>query len=190
MSISLNFEKYLQWKGVLIEAVPNNYVSLKKNRPDQITVHAAMCSEVKEVHMIDRTTGVGGILEFMGAGKVRDYHPELASKLANPSTKQQALDSLAVVQCLPLAPLLAGVHMRHINLFVLDVEGGELEVLKSINFETVRFDVIAIETDDKSQSAQYEQITALLQNAGYNLYAKVGVNTWYVRKGFEPSKKP
>ena len=56
-----------------------------------------------------------------------------------------------VVECIPLAQVLSKAHVHHVNYFILDVEGGELEVLKSIHWNHVTFDVLCIETDPVSE---------------------------------------
>ena len=48
---------------------------------------------------------------------------------------------------LPLSSILGQLGARHINFFSLDVEGGELSVLQTLDFGRVRFDVIVVEAD-------------------------------------------
>lgn len=50
-----------------------------------------------------------------------------------------------MVRCLPLAAILASLHVAHINFFVLDVEGAEISVLESVDWERVSFDVLCVE---------------------------------------------
>ena len=50
-------------------------------------------------------------------------------------------------RCVSLQKVLDKAKVSHINFFVLDVEGGEMEVLHSINWHRTSFDVLCIETD-------------------------------------------
>jgi hypothetical protein len=51
------------------------------------------------------------------------------------------------VPCEPLSGLIASAGMRHINIFTLDVEGAELEVLHTLDWGQVTFDVLMVEVD-------------------------------------------
>ena len=44
------FERFLAWKGVLIEASAKSYRMLPLKRPNQIAVRAAICGEAQDVH--------------------------------------------------------------------------------------------------------------------------------------------
>ena len=46
-----------------------------------------------------------------------------------------------LVQCLPLESVLLAVDMRRVDLFVLDVEGAELDILNNFNFNKFEIDV-------------------------------------------------
>lgn len=59
-SNSYYFEKYLGWKGLLIEGSPALFKKLKANRPDSITMNAMVCAEERNVHWIDGSA-VGGV---------------------------------------------------------------------------------------------------------------------------------
>jgi hypothetical protein len=45
------------------------------------------------------------------------------------------------VQCLPLFSITRALNMNHINLFSLDVEGAEMDVLKTIPWGALTFTV-------------------------------------------------
>jgi hypothetical protein len=99
------------------------------------------------------------------------------------------------IQCFPLKKVLKEAKVNHINLFILDVEGAELEVLQSIDWRKIRFDVIVVETksyDPTFRPADYPAIIeSFLTKKGYkNCCGQVGRNTWFVREGFEASRRP
>jgi hypothetical protein len=43
----------------------------------------------------------------------------------------------AVVQCIPITTLLLALNKREVDYFSLDVEGNELEVLRTIDFKQI-----------------------------------------------------
>jgi hypothetical protein len=71
-------------------------------------------------------------------------------------------------------------------------QGGELEVLKSINWATIRFDVLCIETEPSNRPPNYPQlVTAFLEERGYkNATGQQGRNicklTSLLIRSFEP----
>ena len=89
----------------------------------------------------------------------------------------------ARIPCIPLQAVLDAAGLQHINLFSLDVEGGELAVLQSIDWARTSFDVILLESDGSNRTKD-QGCHALLKRNGYVLDHLVTINAWYVRKGF------
>jgi hypothetical protein len=97
------------------------------------------------------------------------------------------------VECIPLADILSAYGACHVNLFVLDVEGGELSVLQSIDWSRVSFDVLCVEAQDRvhrtgdAVAYGYDQpVIDFLAARGYVHFGMVAHNHWFVRDGFEP----
>lgn len=170
----------LGWKGVHIEASPSSYAGLARNRPLQVDIHAAVCDKARMVHYVDEGNDCcRGIAEFMTDLFKKHFHPEVW---------KNGYAGLPEVQCLPLSLILDQLGMAHFNMFVLDVEGGELAVVQSIDFSRHSFDVIIIEADgsDKQKEANLIQ---LLASKGYKYTGHVLRNDWFVREGFVPSSR-
>lgn len=97
--------------------------------------------------------------------------------------------------CLPLGELLSMFSIERIDFFSLDVEGAELEVLKTLDFSKVHINVIAIEADGRN-SEKDEAVRKLVLAHGFELdrsFSKqeAGVrNSWFVNKRFRPSVAP
>jgi hypothetical protein len=200
------FERILAWRGILIEASPQSFEILPHKRPNQISVHAAICGEARDVHWADSTVKgfdhnsvVSGIAEFL--------HPEhrarFQTKLVDTQlTWEQNVDRLPVVRCLPLGVILGALEAFHINFFVLDVEGAEMSVLTSLDWARFSFDVLAIESQYSSEDN--DAIQRFLSDRGYDIWGaiwdekglnaeeegKTRANNWFVRRGFQPSQRP
>ena len=87
--------------------------------------------------------------------------------------------------------------VSHVNFFVLDVEGGELEVLHSINWHRTSFDVLCIETDTEHRKEGYaHHVSHYLSQRGYSHVYDDRRNSWYVHEGlfdkdaFAVSRRP
>jgi len=115
------FEDHLHWSGILIEGHPESAKSLiRNNRPKSLKFAQAICDDdVGSIQMI----GTGPI-----AGDDRQI-PDVLRKLNDPSARSYR------VHCGPLGTLLGGIGVRKIDLFSLDVEGAELVLLKTFNWD-------------------------------------------------------
>lgn len=162
------FSKGLNWTGVLVEASPSNFAKLSQNRQQDELHHSAICSSLDTVHFIDRGA-VGGIYEFMSVGFRRRWHPT-----------QESTEMFAV-KCQPLGGLLRG-H-RYFDFFSLDVEGGELQVLQTIDFSQVQFGVIFFETDGL-HPLRNEATKSFLQDQGYRHLFSKHRSAWFINNDF------
>lgn len=166
----------LAWRGVLIEASPASFPSLVRNRPNDILIHAAICDTPTTVHFVEqKDKAVSGIYEFMAKSFLDVWHPSFN------------IDSAPRIPCFPLHSLLRMTGIRHFNLFSLDVEGGELAVLQSLDFTNVIFDVIVVEADSHNEKKNLS-VRDLKKNRGYIFSDHIGSNDWFVRKSFSPRK--
>ena len=74
------FDQVLGWKGVLIEASPASFERLQVNRPEQTTLHAAICGEERVVHYLEHPSACcRGIAEFMTSRFRARWYPTLTS---------------------------------------------------------------------------------------------------------------
>ena len=84
-------------------------------------------------------------MKFYGADLLGDIEKVMEgpmldrAKAAAPHVK--ATDTL----CIHVYSILDAINMHHINFFYLNVEGAELEILKTIPFDKVKIDLFLIE---------------------------------------------
>lgn len=106
--------------------------------------------------------------------------------------KNARLQASTPVECLPLSSVFQGINVTHVNFFVLDVEGAELSVLESIDWERVQFDVLSIETEKENRRPGYAaDVASYLLQKGYEHVQNVpGRNSWFKHTDFIPSRRP
>jgi len=183
---------YLGWHRILVEGAPRWKDLLPKNSPDAYSFNTAICGSPQWLHYIDEEVGgsasVGGIVEFMNHDFLKTFHPQLLNLTRDELDMQPAVTRQL---CFPMSDVISVVRISHINLFILDVEGIELKVLRTINFEDVLFDAIVVEVEDKSHRAPGNEnaITAFLADKGYRFSARRGRNNWYVHQWFQPKSR-
>ncbi len=73
------------------------------------------------------------------------------------------------IQCFPFYSILAALD-RHVDLFSLDVEGADMDVLASIPFDKIDVDVFVIETGPHEKCKhKVKQIERMMSPYGYEL---------------------
>lgn len=66
-----------------------------------------------------------------------------------------------------------------------------MSVLKSINFDEIKFDVLCIETERAFRPDGYaEEVRAFVEKKGYLFVADLKRNSWFVHPDFQWSRWP
>jgi len=128
------FEKYLNWHGVLIEPVPEVYNELKNNRNNNnYFYNYALVSKNYNQQEINFNYNNKDSLQAkknLGSGPLKKN------------------EKIITVKCKTLENILDNIKIpKLIDFFSLDVEGYEFEVLEGINFNSVKFKYILVETE-------------------------------------------
>mmetsp|Transcript_22340 Transcript_22340/g.37375 ORF Transcript_22340/g.37375 Transcript_22340/m.37375 type:complete len:343 (-) Transcript_22340:146-1174(-) len=159
-STSFMFEKFANWTALHVEADPENYSNLKRNRGKAVNVHGALCSEPRLLHYSSEgVIPVRGFIEFMSPSFIKKWH----GRVYNNKT---SIADLPTVQCLPVKMLLKELSVKHIDLWILDTEGAEESVLKGTDFNAVRINAVAMECDEHDL-AKNERKTSILESNGF-----------------------
>lgn len=180
-STSYMYETFANWTAIHVEADPENYHNLKANRPNAININAALCSESRPLHYSSEgVIPVRGFIEFMSESFIKKWH----GRIYNNKTR---IDDLPTIQCLPVRDLLRELHIKHIDIWILDVEGAEESVLKGTNFLDVRFNAVAMECDEHD-IVKNSRKTDILEANGFKCFL-VERNCMCRHKDFLPSAR-
>lgn len=169
LSNTLFFEMFKNWRGILIEPAPNNFLKCLENRSKK--KNAFFCNacvsfeyDKKFVEMIYShymTTPVGldsDILDPQAHALAgTNYLGTKTERTFNFGASSATLNDILTAANAPLI----------IDLLSLDVEGAELEVLKGINHTKYRFKLICIETRNIKRMTEY------LNQQGYQYLEQV-----------------
>ena len=175
------------WTGLLIEPNTVMFQDLLVNRPKDLALNAAVCSQRRTVHFITErgvnAGAVGGIVEFMATDFVTKWH----NRLLDHDNKliPTELAKIPEIDCVPLWSILDTTDIRHIDFFSLDVEGAELEVLNSFPFDTVAVSIWCVELDGHNEEKD-RAVHTLLENNDYVVIERKGSNVWFKHKNFVP----
>jgi FkbM family methyltransferase len=135
-SNTLFLEQSLGWSGVLLEASPTSYKELQKNRAHNKLFNLAICNETG-LKTFRGTDAEGGIDESL------------------PERSKRASGNTYSVQCDTLQSVLRSASVTTIDFWSLDVEGGEWDVLTSMDW-SIPVHILLVERN--ANDAQIEQL--------------------------------
>lgn len=169
------FEKELGWTGFCFEPLPHLFKALNECR-NCVCINACV-------------SNIDGELPFLHVDSCDEMLSGLCATFDNRKLGAVMADiahfggqcKVMPVACVRLNTILQKYGISHIDFFSLDVEGHELEVLKTIDFSKITIDVITVENDYEN-----EELRQILYANGYELVTHLHVDDIFVRNGFVP----
>jgi FkbM family methyltransferase len=158
---TLFFETALNWRGINVEPIPSVFQTLCQNRPNCININCAV-SDVSGTADFTRITGYSEML----SGITSAYQPSHIMRIEDEVATKGGEVHHDTVVTRRLDEILSEHNASHVDLLSVDVEGGELQVFKSIDFDKVEIDVIVFECnypDTKKETIDY------LREKGYDV---------------------
>lgn len=158
-------ERYCGWRGILVEAIPHKYVECKKNRPLSQSYHAALVAMDHASPVVSlRYSNLMSVAETVSE---TDVEAHLETGAAFLGTESEIGGETFYAPARTVSQIVAASGHKTIDLFSLDVEGAEMDVLAGIDFSLLRPRNFIIEVRD------IEQVTAFLHTHGYVMEQKL-----------------
>jgi FkbM family methyltransferase len=139
---TLYFHKNNKWNGINIEPIKSVYDKLLINRPNDKNINCAICNYDGKTEFICNN----GYTEMI-SGIKETYDKRHYDRLDNENKIMNASSEIIIVDTKKLETIFDENKISHIHYLSIDVEGGEFEVIKSINFDKVFIDVIGFENN-------------------------------------------
>lgn len=153
-SCTAYLERYLGWKGLLVEAVPHKFVECVRNRPGSIVEHCGLVGvDFNEPFVEIIYAGLMSIAPQISS-ETAEAHQEIGGGFLL-GTEQKIAGQIFAAPARTLEQVLKKHALRRIDLMVLDLEGAEIEVLRSVDFGEYQIQRILLETRDRQASDQF-----------------------------------
>lgn len=156
-SNTLYFEKYLGWRGLLIEAIPELAERCRRNRPKCQVENCALVASGYPGTTVEMR--YCNLMSFMkgsfGSDQEDERRLECGRRFLGDGEKPYTL----TVPAKTLAQVLVSRGIERVDFMSLDVEGAEIEVLQGIDFEVVAPAFLLVEV----RHDQGDRIGALLK---------------------------
>ena len=179
------FEMERNWSGLLIE--PNPVEFNKRNqhpRPNSIFENCAISDVEMDINFLSiegPCNVLSGIMEFYNSQHLERIDRELEMYSNHPeghelySRKEQI-----PMKAVRLQTLFSKHNITKIDFISIDVEGAELQVLNSINFDKVDISVFMIENN-----YGLEKETEFLSSKGYKLLGNIEWDSVFIKNDFQ-----
>ncbi len=160
-SNSLYFEKYRNWRGLLIEPAPQNFLKCRKNRSVVNSIYCAACVSFQYDQEFVRIA-YSNLMSTPVSLESDIQDPHAHAQLGNQFLgKGETVFEFGAVARTLNSLLLDAQAPKTIDFLSLDVEGAELEVLKGIDHQNFRCKYILVECRD------FPRLDAYLVSCGY-----------------------
>ncbi len=158
------------WKGILIEPNPVLVERLKQVRTSPVLQFAISSTEGElPFYIVEGPDNLHGLSRF-------NYTKEFETHVNNSGGKVIKI----IVHVKKISNIISEMsNLDKIDFLKIDVEGHELEVLKSFDFD--KFHPMLIVTEDNFKDAD-KSVRNLLHSKGYEVIARDRINYWFAPK--------
>lgn len=156
----------LGWDGICVEPIPETFSLLQKNRKCHKYNAAISSSTSDDAEFLK-------VSELLGLSGLTQQMPE---RIKNGLEKQELDIERIKVKLMTFDKVMQNhSDISYIDFLSIDVEGGELDVLKTIDFKRYRFGLITIENN-----AGTAILRDYMNRHGYVIFLDLGVDLMFV----------
>lgn len=164
-----NFFYKKGWTGINIDAHPYAIKLFQKKRKNDFNIEAG----------ISDTNGHINYYMF----KETSYNT-FNKESVNEIKKVSSLICIKKVEVKPLSQVLKNIEMPPIDIMSVDVEGFDLQVLKSNNWVNYRPKVVVVENCNRGISIIDSPIYKYMHTIGYLYFCQTNINAFYIEHRF------
>lgn len=169
ISNTLYFEKELGWNGLAIEPIPSTYEKLKQNRKCH-TLNACISDTEGKAEFME----IEGQAEML-SGLVDKYDEQHIRRIDKTIKRIGGSKKTIEVECIKFSTALSRFNIKEIDFLSLDTEGGELDILKDIDFNAIPIKAISVENNYFTF-----EIMDYLDSFGFKHMGTIGIDEIYL----------
>jgi FkbM family methyltransferase len=186
LSNTLFFEKNLNWHGLCVEPHPEVYAKLLKNRVKSKCLNFAV--GIKDDIMmfkkiIESKNSSCKELPSCWSGLLNNYSESHSNRVDEWIKKFDAKYELIPVSVKNINDILSELGSTEIDFLSMDIEGYELELLKSTDWNKYNIKVVLVENNDNLIDFRNYMATV-----GYSLLTRIGFDDLYIKNGLKYDK--
>ena len=158
------FEKFMNWKGIAVEASPLNFKKLTQNR-NCVCINKAISNNIEKkefIEVISGYTGMSGIKteEYKKTLNIinKDSRSKINKLIVETSTFKDIVNKNTVIDYLSI-----------------DIEGDEMKVLESIDFNYFDIKVVSVENNNSEKKIYFN----FFKDREFNYFDNYGVDEIY-----------
>lgn len=175
------FEKERNWSGLLIEPNPIEFNKMENNqRPLSYKENCAISDVEMDINFLSiggPCNVLSGIVEFYNPQHMNRIDRELDMYKSYPEGHElHSTREVIKMKAVKLQTLFDKYKMTDIDLISIDVEGAELKVLESIDFDKVNINCFLIENNYGLQKE-----TEFLTSKGYTLHSNIQWDSVFIK---------
>ena len=159
-------------RGICVEPDVSLYKEIDKRRPRDVSINSGVGASNTKMTLF--------IFEPSTLNTFSKSERDRYSKIGHKQVSEQSVPIYTIDKIL----IKSNMSKDDVNLVSLDVEGMDLEILKSINFNKFRPEIFCVETLEytNKQPRKLKSIIRLMEKNGYYSYADTYINTIFVDK--------
>ena len=170
------FESERSWTGICVEPIPKVFEQLKNNRKCHL-INGALSPfsgqlAFKRVH--------GGSEMLSGLAEFRHEQHEKRTQ-SEVKSNGGSLETIKV-KGYTFSKIMEIFDIDTIDYMSLDVEGGELEILESIDFDKFNIKCLTVENNYHDS-----KMRSFMKSKGYHLWLVYGVDDFYIKNTIIPT---
>ena len=163
-----HFEKFLNWDGIAFEPSSIQFEKLKLNRKCHL-INKAIATEEKEVEFLEVEEGY---TQMSGILNEKFISEETIKKDPRSKTKTISITTTTFDRNVPAE--------KEIDYLSIDIEGGEMELLDSIDFKKYSIKVISVENN----SPEKLNFKKFFVTKNFNYFDRVGQDEIFYNKNY------
>lgn len=179
LSNTIFLETQLGWTGLLVEPNKGAFDLLVTKKRNSYSINSCLATRgYAEKVKFDTANLLGKIAIDDDPNKEAKENDILYFENSPEFQHKEIARETVTVQCFPLYSILLALGNPRVDFLSLDIEGSEMDVLRTIPFDKIDIELLLIETNQSNITA----MIALMSNAGYEATEVPPFDHMFVKK--------